>query len=55
MNMGATAPAATPTAGAAIIPRPLAGGSYTCAMHPSVASNGPGTCPYCGMALTKRP
>lgn len=55
MNMAPNAPAPTPAASAAITPRPLAGGSFTCAMHPSVASNGPGSCPYCGMALTKRP
>jgi len=24
---------------------------YTCPMHPQITSNGPGTCPICGMAL----
>lgn len=27
---------------------------YTCPMHPSVASDRPGSCPICGMALVKR-
>ncbi len=26
---------------------------YTCGMHPSIISDRPGTCPICGMALTK--
>ena len=26
-------------------------GQYTCPMHPEVVSDGPGTCPKCGMAL----
>ena len=31
---------------------PAAGdGIYTCPMHPEVERNGPGSCPYCGMAL----
>jgi P-type Cu+ transporter len=33
---------------------PVAGGvalQYTCPMHPEVVSNGPGSCPLCGMAL----
>src|SRR5437870_3822179 len=25
--------------------------SFTCPMHPEVVSDGPGACPYCGMAL----
>ncbi len=25
--------------------------TYTCPMHPEVVQQGPGTCPYCGMAL----
>jgi Cu+-exporting ATPase len=47
MNMGIAAPPAAPSAAAV--------GQYTCAMHPNVVSSGPGKCPYCGMALTKRP
>jgi hypothetical protein len=27
---------------------------YTCPMHPAVISNRPGTCPKCGMTLTKK-
>jgi len=30
-------------------------GVYTCEMHPEVASNQPGKCPKCGMALTLAP
>jgi len=30
---------------------PLAGGVYTCPMHPEVSQPGPGSCPRCGMAL----
>jgi Cu+-exporting ATPase len=30
------------------------GGRFTCAMHPNVVSSGPGTCPYCGMALARK-
>ena len=30
---------------------PAAGGSWTCPMHPEVVSDGPGSCPKCGMAL----
>jgi hypothetical protein len=48
MNMGGAAPSAATT------PGPVAGAQYTCTMHPNVASNGPGKCPYCGMALTPR-
>ena len=29
----------------------VAGGKYTCPMHSEVVSDGPGTCPKCGMAL----
>ena len=33
-------------------PEPVvAGATYTCPMHPEVRQQGPGTCPYCGMAL----
>ena len=33
-------------------PEPVvAGAIYTCPMHPEVRQEGPGTCPYCGMAL----
>ncbi|HKI73500.1 MAG TPA: heavy metal translocating P-type ATPase, partial [Pseudomonadales bacterium] len=28
-----------------------AGGQYTCPMHPEVITDGPGSCPKCGMAL----
>jgi Heavy metal binding domain len=28
---------------------------YTCPHHPEVASNQPGDCPKCGMALTPKP
>ena len=60
MPMGA--PAAAPSAapmqgmyrGAAAQPARAVGASYTCPMHPSVVSAGPGTCPYCRMALTQR-
>ncbi len=27
---------------------------YSCEMHPEVISNKPGTCPKCGMELTKK-
>ncbi len=55
MHMNGNALDAAPSASVATALSTLAGGSFTCAMHPNVASNGPGTCPYCGMALTKRP
>lgn len=29
----------------------LAGGEFTCPMHPEIRQSGPGTCPKCGMAL----
>src|SRR5215831_12614644 len=33
-------------------PQPAkAGVDYTCPMHPDVRQKGPGSCPYCGMAL----
>jgi P-type Cu+ transporter len=32
-------------------PPAMAGGKYTCPMHPEVVQDGPGTCPKCGMAL----
>ena len=32
-------------------PDALAGGQYTCPMHPEVVQDGPGACPICGMAL----
>jgi Cu(I)/Ag(I) efflux system membrane fusion protein len=32
----------------------LPGGRYTCLMHPEVASEDPGSCPVCGMALKPR-
>lgn len=35
------------TAGAAAV-------VYACPMHPEVQQNGPGTCPKCGMALTRQ-
>jgi hypothetical protein len=34
--------------------QPTAAGSYTCSMHPGVVSSTPGSCPYCGMALSRR-
>lgn len=30
---------------------PVAGAVYTCPMHPEVRQDGPGACPFCGMAL----
>jgi hypothetical protein len=33
---------------------PATTGVYTCPMHPNVVSSTPGSCPYCGMALTRR-
>ena len=42
------APAAERAAVEAAAP---AGTEYTCPMHPEVVSQGPGTCPKCGMAL----
>jgi hypothetical protein len=30
------------------------GSQYTCPMHPGVVSSGPGTCPYCQMALQRK-
>ena len=32
-------------------PEPPKGATYTCPMHPEVANDSPGDCPYCGMAL----
>src|SRR5438309_7512888 len=32
-------------------PTPKPGVEYTCPMHPDVVQKGPGSCPYCGMAL----
>src|SRR5664279_5366910 len=32
-------------------PASVAGGVYTCPMHPEVRQDGPGSCPRCGMAL----
>ena len=58
MNMGAPAPWAAPAAPvqgvAAAAQAPAAAASYTCPMHPSVVSAGPGMCPYCRMALQRR-
>jgi hypothetical protein len=30
------------------------GATYSCPMHPHVASDQPGSCPVCGMALVKK-
>ena len=35
----------------AAVPDPGPGVSYTCPMHPEVIQDGPGDCPFCGMAL----
>ena len=32
-------------------PKALPGAIWTCPMHPEVRQEGPGTCPFCGMAL----
>jgi uncharacterized lipoprotein YddW (UPF0748 family) len=44
MNMNTVTPVTAPANAA----------SYTCPMHPSVVTNAPGACPYCGMALTRK-
>lgn len=36
---------------AEVAPPALPGALYTCPMHPDVRNDGPGTCPFCGMAL----
>ncbi len=45
VQLGSMAPAA---------PHIPASGEYTCPMHPEVVSDGPGSCPKCGMALEPR-
>ena len=35
-------------------PKPHLSTSFTCPMHPEVVTDGPGACPYCGMALEPR-
>jgi Cu+-exporting ATPase len=37
-----------------IVAPPSGAGAYTCPMHPEVASDAPGDCPLCGMALEPR-
>ncbi len=39
---------------AAPVPVPVAGGEYTCPMHPQIVRDKPGACPICGMALELR-
>ena len=39
-----------PSSSAAPLPAPQ-DGQWTCPMHPEIVSNGPGSCPICGMAL----
>lgn len=59
-GMAMAAPVAAPQNGmagmtaAAPATAPAAGSQYYCPMHPTVASAGPATCPYCQMALKKR-
>ncbi|MGI4745856.1 MAG: heavy metal translocating P-type ATPase [Janthinobacterium lividum] len=36
---------------AGAVPPALPGALYTCPMHPDVRNEGPGSCPFCGMAL----
>jgi Cu+-exporting ATPase len=38
----------------AALPAPTTKVEYTCPMHPEVVSDGPGSCPKCGMALEPR-
>ncbi len=57
MNMGGSTPypvgyGAAPAA--AVGNGQATTGRYLCPMHPSVVSSVPGSCPYCGMALTRR-
>lgn len=33
------------------VSRTTTGGKWTCPMHPEVVEDGPGSCPFCGMAL----
>ena len=47
---GAHGSAAAPAPG----PAPAEATVYTCPMHPEVTSEGPGSCPKCGMALVKK-
>jgi len=35
-------------------PATKSGPSYTCSMHPEIASDKPGTCPKCGMDLVQK-
>ncbi|HEV3029362.1 MAG TPA: heavy metal translocating P-type ATPase [Planctomycetota bacterium] len=42
---------AAPRAGAARLPPPPRGSSWTCPMHPEIVRDGPESCPLCGMAL----
>jgi hypothetical protein len=39
---------------APVTPVEAGGGSYACPMHPAMTSQGPGTCPVCGMELVLR-
>ena len=50
----ATKPEAKTTATETASAKEQAKDVYYCPMHPSVTSDGPGSCPICGMALVKR-
>lgn len=56
MNMGGYAYPQAPIAAAPTAAAPAAanGARYTCSMHPNVVSTTPGSCPICGMALTRK-
>jgi hypothetical protein len=52
-DMGANHHSTTNPSGAATQPMKMSI-VYTCAMHPEVTSDKPGTCPKCAMALTEK-